>query len=907
MTDAYHSTKLWKNTLSVQNGNDPDALYREKLRGSYLDMRDAAQSLVSLIPQDCKGLTVHDVTHLDALWEMADLLSGNDPSFLNPAEAYVFGGAILLHDAAMSVAAFPGGIEELERKEIWPDTVHAAFLSRRLQTPDRISFKDLPLEIGREVIFSVIRSYHAEQAKVLSSKPWIVPHTKEQRFFIDNSSLRASFSHSIGLIAYSHHWDIDSIERNLSPNRGAAADFPLLWTIDEVKIACLLRCADIMHIDARRAPRFLYAILQPQGVSDEHWGFQSKINKPTILHDSLIYSSGESFGKDQVAEWWRCYDAISAIDKELSQSNSLLREITKKTFQVSKVEGANSPVQLSKHIRVADWKPVNAELRVTNPSHLASTLGGASLYGSGPFVPIRELLQNAIDAVRHRIADGLEHENGQITVTLEQDEKFGLKLSVDDNGIGMSERVLVGPLLDFGRSFWNTQLMRDEHPGLQSKGVKSIGKFGIGFFSIFLLGDHVKVISKKYDEGKNDINALEFSTLVRRPILMRAAKSDLPLNVNTRVSVYINKTFSYPKEDKFRSFVGQRFSHDFQWMGVDVHSSGKNLISEIMSNWMVRLITPLDIRLTLIDKISDKKITHNFCWKTSSNRAFIEKIFSTRALPNKLNADFLEIYAEMLDYLYDDDGNIVGRAALDLDLSSSRPASADLSYLNVGGLLYETRSGLGYIGVMNGDTNEASRFTAFRTVSDKNIGEWATRQASKIARYRFSQSELIYLSYKIRAAEGDSGDLPVAKIGNNYVNISELRKFIKESEKINFLLERRSYAEVFDLPGVDELGSRHFLLQLKENIVTPLKTQVQDVIPDSQKTSYSDQKSANVTAVTIGKIKENRYLSLVIEDIEREFGPSLQIYLERLQIFSDEYLNIRPPEWVLSIHRTPKV
>ncbi|MBA2593659.1 MAG: hypothetical protein M3495_02490 [Pseudomonadota bacterium] len=49
------------------------------------------------------GLTVHDITHLDALWRVADQIAGPDYP-INPAEAFVLGGAFLLHDAAHVMA-----------------------------------------------------------------------------------------------------------------------------------------------------------------------------------------------------------------------------------------------------------------------------------------------------------------------------------------------------------------------------------------------------------------------------------------------------------------------------------------------------------------------------------------------------------------------------------------------------------------------------------------------------------------------------------------------------------------------------------------------------------------------------------------------------------------------------------
>ena len=66
----------------------------------YLSMRGKAFHLVSRISADMPSMTVHDASHLDALWEMASILTDGAIE-LNPPEAFVFGGAILLHDAAI--------------------------------------------------------------------------------------------------------------------------------------------------------------------------------------------------------------------------------------------------------------------------------------------------------------------------------------------------------------------------------------------------------------------------------------------------------------------------------------------------------------------------------------------------------------------------------------------------------------------------------------------------------------------------------------------------------------------------------------------------------------------------------------------------------------------------------------
>ena len=125
MSEPFQATQLWCSTLAEGGDNDPDKVPRDKLRVSFLDIRERVAGLVSRIASSIPGLTVHDITHLDALWETAGLIAG-DGYELTPVEGYVLGGAILLHDAAMTLAAFPGGLEDIKQTVEWRDTIALA-------------------------------------------------------------------------------------------------------------------------------------------------------------------------------------------------------------------------------------------------------------------------------------------------------------------------------------------------------------------------------------------------------------------------------------------------------------------------------------------------------------------------------------------------------------------------------------------------------------------------------------------------------------------------------------------------------------------------------------------------------------------------------------------------------------
>jgi hypothetical protein len=118
--DGIQQTSIWARTLSAFDA-DKHVGHRERLRVALDQMRENVIPLVRDIHRDVLGLTVHDESHLDALWQTADVIAGPD-FVLTPAEAFVFGAAVLLHDTAMAIASYPGGLHALKATIEWQDS-----------------------------------------------------------------------------------------------------------------------------------------------------------------------------------------------------------------------------------------------------------------------------------------------------------------------------------------------------------------------------------------------------------------------------------------------------------------------------------------------------------------------------------------------------------------------------------------------------------------------------------------------------------------------------------------------------------------------------------------------------------------------------------------------------------------
>ncbi|MFI6520019.1 HSP90 family protein [Spirillospora sp. NPDC050679] len=104
------------------------------------------------------------------------------------------------------------------------------------------------------------------------------------------------------------------------------------------------------------------------------------------------------------------------------------------------------------------------------------------LYAS-PRVYLRELLQNAVDAITARGGDG-----GRVRV-----ETGGGALRVHDDGVGLTEDEVHRLLATIGRSSKRDELGFARHDFL--------GQFGIGLLSAFLVADEIEVVTRSAKGG----------------------------------------------------------------------------------------------------------------------------------------------------------------------------------------------------------------------------------------------------------------------------------------------------------------------------------------------------------------------------------------------------------------------
>lgn len=713
----YSKTALWKHSLGLE-GSDEEASV-EFLRSTFDSVRRNGSYLLDKIRRDFPNLTMHDITHVDSLWQVASIITGADFP-INPLEGFVLGCAFVMHDAVLSYEA-AGGQEVLRATDTWKD-YYSDYKNNPNLTPEQQLY---------EADFKAIRLLHAAYAEELYTRLFY-RDDGSSFYLIENESIRNRFGDLICRIAASHHWDIERIDE-LGVQFSVPSDFPHDWRINPIKLSCILRCADAGHIDSGRAPDYLLKILEIKGVSRDHWVFQNKLSQIDIdIEDEsrAVIRSSIKFKEEDYSAWNVAYEAVCVLNKEITASNELLRKHKLKEFQVKAISGASSQESMCKYIETDGWKPCDASIHISNVEDLIRNLGGEKLYGTDNKLEIvlRELIQNSRDAIQARLEldPGIE---GKITVSFKKDNGK-VWVCVSDNGVGMSLRAIKEHFLNFGSSYWVSDLCKSECPGLASSGYKSIGKFGIGFYAVFMVSSEVFVETRRYNMSLDDSLIVKFPMgLTLHPIIADSKSSSTSISTVVRFSLDPDKC----------EWNETKTINNSVW--------GKPTFVVPYSAVLSNLTAGLDVDVYYSENENPVCVHRNITkmkLNTPEVARWLKDITYANYLPNKRCSDYIDNNYKRVKEIKNNN-RIYGYAALNTCWGGDSPC---FSIKTVGGLNDYTTSSHSddYLGIVFAEPKTVKRDGEIVTDS-KTI--WAKQQYDELCKSGLSIVDKLYLPYQL--------------------------------------------------------------------------------------------------------------------------------------------------------------
>ena len=477
----------------------------------------------------------------------------------------------------------------------------------------------------------------------------------------------------------------------------------------------------------------------------------------------LVIKSNKSFEEKDFEAWYVAYDMVKLLNNELSKSNDLLRKCGTSQFQAKSVRGVESQEELSLYIKTKGWKPCDAEIHIGDVEHLIKTIGGEKLYGKdNKFeVVLRELIQNARDAIvaRQKQENGIE---GKISVGISKDENGTIWVEVVDNGIGMSLTTVKECLLNFGKSFWKSDLMKTEFPGLNSSGFKSIGEFGIGFYSIFMVAKEVILETRKYDKGLDTAIQLKFyNGLCLRPIVNNIVSKGT--EYSTKVMFSLDEDLEKWESTKLiKPNVNREEPFEVPYYAV-----------------VANLVAGLDVDVYYSDMSTEYRRVHKNIHLLQEKTQEIADWLRTISYADYRKTDIYNNYIDnnymRLERVYID-GKFKGILALNTLWQMKT------NYLGV-----ETVGGLstfnkpfdvgGYIGCLISDPETARRNTVYNIFE---MHDWAQNQLLKIFESKIDFTDCVYLPYAISPYKIDISGIVVilcyrnGKDAPEYIRLEEL-------------------------------------------------------------------------------------------------------------------------------------
>lgn len=510
------------------------------------------------------GFTDHGPNHLQRVLDTADWLIPNESwKHLSARDVACLTIAILLHDSAMHITedGFRALILDSRRSpvlpiidrytwgELWSDYL---LESRHWTNAQRISIlgpdwqgraiDELPVyrskefadlsESDRLFIGEFIRRHHPRLAHEFAVEGIPGP----------SGGLKISAPDELpqlldlcGIVARSHGINIRSTFTWLNRNHRGIGP---LYSMVPVYHMGILRIADFLDLHAERAPSNLLRVKALRSaISQREWAAHAAItdiryggtNDPERLE--IIAEPSTALQYTSVLRW------VNGIQEELDHTWAILGEVYGGVKHLSKLglrlRRISSPLEdCDKYVseRNLQYVPNLTKFRAAEPTLLP--LLAKPLYGDRPEVGIRELMQNAIDAVNEReslertgnlnpelmksqsatclrslgadvIIDVCSRDKHDNSSSSEVPKDWKYWVEVVDSGVGMTPRTITDYFLCVGATFRRSLEWQRVFGSGEGRGVVRSGQFGIGTLAFFTLGEEISVTTRHYSEIAN--------------------------------------------------------------------------------------------------------------------------------------------------------------------------------------------------------------------------------------------------------------------------------------------------------------------------------------------------------------------------------------------------------------------
>jgi hypothetical protein len=470
--------------------------------------------------------TPHDEQyHLKRLFYVADQMLGNEViESMNATELFLLSVSLYGHDWGMAMS-------EEEKTYILtsccddPSPTVNLLNDEKYRIAEFCRIKGVELgEIELEDWKEYVRLTHAFRSG-----------SRIKKYFEPISSGVAEFA---SRICEGHWLDFDIIDDYTS----YPTDASIHREIVNVKaLTIYVRLIDLLDLGEDRTPFILWKFVAPRNkFSKLEWAKHRALQPVTFPQYQLARSIQVEGSTDDQNVYMSIMDLKRYVDEQFRQCSDILNRINHNyhKLNISHIDWRIAP---------RGFEPVAIQFDFDR-NRMFDILGD-EIYQSNPYVFIRELLQNAIDAIQMR-TEILEKKDlsfiPKIKIQITEDDICYI-VQITDNGIGMDEYIIRNYLAVAGKSYYRSS-------DFQKEGLKMdpISRFGIGVLSCFMAADYIEIETFKDPNTTKNQDHLKIA-IPSKENYFKIKKNMETLNTGTSFKVFvIKKKLPYNKETENR-------------------------------------------------------------------------------------------------------------------------------------------------------------------------------------------------------------------------------------------------------------------------------------------------------------------------------------------------------------------
>lgn len=512
--DTWEETRLWK---ELQGHGEEPAL---KVRYLLEDVLPPVEDVLNKGGTAALNMTLHDAEHSwrVAQW-MAEIAGDEVLSELKPYDLAMLLLSAYLHDIGMTpeaarvqdhldflVEGKPRSLDEsdIEELQTWLDESWNGLVPP-------IDKDNEPARLAREIVGGYVRHRHNDW-----SGPWIREYLKP-----NSERLYEGWVDDLVRLCQSHHFGLRELKgKDFNPK---LVDDSAETVLHLRYCACLLRLADILDFDPERTPPILFKHRNVKGESVVHW--RKSLGAEIVRKENQLQLKARPV--DAIAHR-SILQTAADVERELALCQQLDDETN---FQHMAGVGRlphrwtlDLGIKTTIEPRHNAYEYIDGSFR-PDVQQLLKLLGGIALYGKS-LVAVRELLQNAFDAVREQIArerlgqsdpSSVETRDRiaighSISLVLEPSES-GMRLVCRDSGVGMSKETITDRFLVGGTTSSHDLLRLERDCAEHGFSVGRTARFGIGVLSYFLLAERLVLRTRPIESAALEEEGWVFTSL----------------------------------------------------------------------------------------------------------------------------------------------------------------------------------------------------------------------------------------------------------------------------------------------------------------------------------------------------------------------------------------------------------